>query len=437
MTVESVRDLDKHVWHPFTQAQTAVEPLEIVAGAGVELTDRQGRVYLDLISSWWVTLHGHGRSEIADAISKQARVLEHVIFADVIHAPALQLAERLTALLPGPLSRVFYSDNGSTAVEVALKMARQYWFNQGVPKKSRYIAFEGGYHGDTLGAMSVGSSSGFYAPFEDMLLPVSFVPYPETWAGDLEAEEKERAALAALERLLARNGPETAAIIIEPLVQGAAGMRMSRPAFVDEVVRLAHHHDVLVIFDEVMTGFGRTGTMFACNQTAESPDIICLSKGITGGSLPLAATVSSEAIYGAFLGQSFDRAFAHGHSYTANPLGCAAGLASLDIFGADATLSRIGEIEERLHEGVTALQGHPKVEKGRVTGAIAAFDLVAGDTGYTSAVGPKLKRFFLDNGLLLRPLGNVVYLLPPYCVSDRELDQAFEIIGQAFDRIVL
>lgn len=421
----------RHVWHPFTQAKTAPDSVLIRSGKGAVVYGADGKEYLDLISSWWVNLHGHAHPYIADAIAEQAHKLEQVIFAGLTHEPAVRLAQRLTSLLPDDLNRVFYSDDGSTAVEVALKIALQYWRNLGRPERRRYLAFEGGYHGDTVGAMSVGVSSGFYAPFEDLLFEVDVLPFPETWEGDAAVAEKEDRCLSALEAYLDRRGDETAAAIIEPLVQGVGGMRMCRAEFLQALVQKLRAAGVLVIFDEVMTGFGRTGDLFACLKAGVTPDLICLSKGLTAGFLPLAATVCRDPIYEAFLDTGFDKAFAHGHSFTANPLGCAAGLASLDLLMKEETRARIAAIEARHRKHMARLAHHPKVTRPRVMGTIAALNVEVEDSGYAAAIGPRFKAFFLENGLLLRPLGEVIYFLPPYCISDSQLDRSYDTLERA------
>ena len=424
--------LDKrHVWHPFTQARTAPDPIPIRAARGAVLIAEDGREYLDLVSSWWVTLHGHGHPRIAAAIAEQATRLEQVIFAEFTHEPAVELVRRLAALLPDDLDRAFFSDDGSTAVEVALKLAHQYWRNKGEPGRNRYLALEGGYHGDTVGAMSAGADSGFFAPWRDLMFEVTALPYPETWDGDADVEVRERAALAALDGYLDAHGPETAALIIEPLVQGAAGMRMCRPEFLQALAGRLGRAGVLLIFDEVMTGFGRTGALFACLKAEVTPDIICLSKGLTGGFLPLSLTVCRAPIFDAFLGQGFDEAFTHGHSFTGNPLGCAAALASLDLLVEDETRERMAGIEALHRERMAALPDHPLIEKRRVSGTIAALDIRCHDPGYAAAMGPKLKAYFMERGLLIRPLGNVVYLLPPLCISDDQLSSAYDAIEAA------
>lgn len=425
-------NLDRqHVWHPFTQAQTAPDPIPITSAKGIRLYAEDGREFLDLISSWWVNLHGHAHPTIAAAIAKQAHTLEQVIFAGFTHQPAAQLAHELVQRLPAGLTRVFFSDDGSTAVEVALKMALQYWRNQGEAQRTRFLAFEGGYHGDTVGAMSVGRGSDFFSTYGSMLFEVGLLPYPQTWDGDADVVSKEQAALAVLDAYLAQHGETLAGVIIEPLVQGAAGMRMCRPEFLQQLAAKLRAAGILLIFDEVMTGFGRTGAMFAAIKAQVMPDLICLSKGLTAGFLPMSVTVASEAIYAAFLGENFDRALIHGHSFTANPLGCAAALASLQVFEDEQTLAKLPQIEAWHRQGLAQLAGHPAVQHVRVTGTIAAFDVVTADAGYTSAVGAKLKAFFHERGLLLRPLGNVVYLLPPYCVTQDELALAYQTIGEA------
>ncbi len=420
----------RHVWHPFTQAQTAPDPIEIVSGKGAVLTDAEGREYLDLIASWWVNIHGHAHPHIAAAIAEQAARLEQVIFAGFTHRPAVELASALAERLPEDLDRVFFSDDGSTAVEVALKMATQYWINKGTPRR-RFIAFEGGYHGDTAGAMSVGSASGFFDAFQNMMFSIDALPYPETWDGDSEVEEKEAAVLHALDAYLSEHASDTAALIIEPLVQGAGGMRMCRPQFLRQLAARLKQDGVLLIFDEVMTGFGRTGKLFACHSADVTPDIICLSKGLSGGFLPISVTVCRERLYQEFLGETFARALAHGHSFTANPIACAAANASLEVFELDNTFDKLAAIETLHRQRLQAIAGMPGVNHCRVTGTIAAFDLVVEDAGYTSAVGQKLKAYFHDKGLLIRPLGNVVYLIPPYCTSEQQLHYAYDEIEQA------
>lgn len=426
---DSIVDLDKrHVWHPFTQEATAPEPLPVVRASGASLFLEDGREILDFACSWWVNVHGHAHPAIAQALADQARTLEHVIFAGFTHPPAARLAAELAGLLPRPLDRVFYTDNGSTAVEAALKMAWQGWRNRGENSRRLFLALQGAYHGDTFGAMSVGRTSGFYAPFEDLLFEVRHLPFPETWDGDDSVEAREEAALAEAGRVLEERGHEIAAFIAEPLVQGASGMRICRPAFLRRLCELMRGCGIPVIFDEVMTGFGRTGTMFALEQVGFTPDILCLSKGITGGFLPLAATVAGSHIYEQFLGADFHSAFAHGHSYTANPLGCAAGLASLELFRTEDTLGRIRAIHQAHGPWLAEVARIPGVTRPRRIGSIAAVNIGPseenGDSDYHADVGPRIKALSLERGLLIRAMGNVAYLMPPACVTPEQLARA-------------
>ncbi|MBF0273490.1 MAG: adenosylmethionine--8-amino-7-oxononanoate transaminase [Magnetococcales bacterium] len=417
-----------HVWHPYTQQATAPVPLPIVSGQGAWLRGADGRNYLDLIASWWVSIHGHAHPVIARAIAEQAGRLEQVIFTGLTHEPAVRLAAALVKRLPEGLSRVFFSDDGSTAVEVAMKMACQYWRNQG-EERGRFLVFEGGYHGDTVGAMSASRSSGFFEGYGRMLFPVDSVPFPATWDGDEAVAEKEARALEALERYLESSGLGCVAMLVEPLIQGAGGMRMCRPSFLAAVAGRLRQAGVLLIVDEVMTGFGRCGTLFACEKAGIAPDLICLSKGLTGGFLPMAVTVCREGIYEAFLGETFDRALAHGHSFTANALGCAAALASLGLFETEQTLVRIAAIEAIHRERLAALGR--AVEFPRVMGVVAAMELALVDRGYGSRITPQLIQFFLDRGMIVRPLGAVLYLIPPYCISAEDLHRGWDGIDAA------
>ena len=435
LSYDELRDLDaRHVWHPFTQAGTAKPAILALGAKGATIYAADGREYLDLVSSWWVNLHGHGNPAIAQAIDDQAFRMEQVIFADFTHEPAARLAARVTRLLPGDLDRVFYSDDGSTAVEVALKLAHQYWRNRG-QHRNVYVAFEGGYHGDTAGAMSAGHSSGYFEQWREMLFPVKTVPFPATWDNDPDVEAKEQAALDALELLFAAHPDHVAAVIIEPLIQGAAGMRMCRPQFLKALEAKIREAQSLLIFDEVMTGFSRTGEFFACVKAGVTPDLICLSKGLTGGFLPLSMTVAREGIFQEFLGQDLSRAFLHGHSYTANPLGCAAGLASLDLLQAAECQARVKAIEVLHRSRLDDLAQRGKVSKPRICGTIAAMDIAGHGEGYESEIGPRLKAEFLERGLLLRPLGNVLYLLPPYCIGEADLHRAWDAIGEVLEGV--
>ncbi len=415
------------IWHPFTQHGLGRPLLPIAGGNGSLLRDAQGREYLDMISSWWVNLHGHGRPELAEAVAAQIRELDHVQFAGATHEPAVRLAERLLdkADLSG-LSKVFYSDNGSTAVESALKIAHQHWLNKGTPR-SLFATLRGAYHGDTVGAMSVGKSSGFFDSFGSMLFETIDLPVPLVWEG-FANEQGASEALREIESLLWKEGDRIAGLIVEPLVQGAGGMRFHSAEFLNQLCLLFQRRSIPVIFDEVMTGFGRTGSFFAFQQTIITPDLICLSKGITGGILPLAVTIASNRLFDSFLGSDFSTALAHGHSYTANPVSCAAALCSLDLHEQTCSLLQVSRINRRMKHHLSNLSRHPKLEKPRLLGGVAAFDLVTDDSSYTASAGRELASRAQEQGVLIRPLGNVIYLMPPYCTSDQEIDTAVEVI---------
>ncbi len=422
----------KLIWHPFTQEKTADLPIAIKKAKGSYIYDEQGTAYLDLISSWWVNLHGHGHPEIAKSIYKQAMLLEHVIFAGFTHEPAVVLCECLKKILPKSLVRFFFSDNGSTAVEIALKMAYQYWYNKGKKHRKLFISFEGGYHGDTFGSMSVGKKSGFHNPFSSLLFDVVTLPYPHTWDDDPTCEIKEQASIKKLKEQLDKNGDKVAAIILEPLVQGASGMRVCRLEFVREVVEIVRSYDILVIFDEVMTGFGRTGTYFASEQIGLDPDFICISKGITGGFLPLALTITTQKVYEAFLDDNCDKAFLHGHSYTANPIACAASIASFKILTSQNTKLSIKNIFQLHKKGIENLRNThlDKIKNTRIKGTISAFEISS-----EKNVNEQLKSAFLKKGLLIRPLDNTIYLLPPYSITQEELDNTYKEISKILDKL--
>jgi adenosylmethionine---8-amino-7-oxononanoate aminotransferase len=412
------------IWHPFTQEKTAPNVISIKRAEGSYLYDHDKKAYLDLISSWWVNLHGHAHPEIAKNIYEQAITLEHVLFAGCTHEPAVSLCEGLQTLLPSALCKFFFSDNGSTAVEVALKMAYQYWHNLGNHQKTTFLSFEGGYHGDTFGAMAVGIASGFHDSFKGLLCHCLPIPYPDTWDDDDTVTLKEEKALHVLKHCLERSHHTIAAIIIEPLIQGASGMRVCRTQFIQDVINLVRQYAILVILDEVMTGFGRTGTYFAFDQLNLTPDLLCLSKGITGGFLPLALTIATRTIYEAFLGDNFKTALAHGHSYTANPLACRAAITSLNLLQHPACQNAIKHINSLHQLGIQRLrEACPHVKKTRIMGTIAAFDIQP--TQHTMS---KITQRFLEDGMLLRPLGNTVYLLPPYCITREALTSAYSKI---------
>jgi adenosylmethionine-8-amino-7-oxononanoate aminotransferase len=403
-----------HVWHPYTQHGVAGPALPIARAEGAYLYDLDGRPVLDAISSWWVTLHGHGHPAIAQAVADQARVLEQVIFAGFTHEPGARLAGELVERFPGGLTRVFYSDDGSTAVEVAVKMALQLWENRGAARPV-VAALDHAYHGDSFGAMSVSARGLFTDPFRDKLFRVERLPDPS------EGETTE--ALAAL---LDARGTEVAAVIVEPLLLGAGGMRVWDADILREIRRLTREHGVLMIADEVLTGFGRTGPLFACGGAGVEPDLLCLSKGLTGGFLPLGVTAATEEVFDAFRSPDRRKTLFHGHSYTGNPLACAAARASLALLD-EACARRRDAIEAAHRERLGRLASHPRVRSPRILGTVAAFDL-AGEAGYLAEAGPELHRFALEEGVLIRPLGSVVYLLPPYCVTPDEIARAYEVI---------
>ncbi len=424
-----------HIWHPYTQAKTAPDPIEVKSAQGLWLELANGRKIADCISSWWVNLHGHAHPQIVAAIARQAAQLEHVIFAGFTHEPAQQLASQLVARLPGDLTRVFFSDNGSTAVEIAIKMAYQYWANLGTPRP-RLMAFEGAYHGDTFGTMAVGARSIFSDVFQDLLFEVDFCPYPATFEGDPNAIDREADCLAIISKNLSEQTNCYAGIIIEPLVQGAGGMRMCRSEFLQQLRQLATEFETLLIFDEVMTGFGRTGSDFACNQARVQPDLICLSKGITGGFLPLAVTVATAAIYDSFYSDDPTKTLYHGHSYTANPIGCAAALASLELLTQNEPVYAQMAEWHRQHLAELASR-YPQLTKFRITGTIAAIDINNQErAGYLNHVGRKIGHYAIAHGVLLRPLGNVLYLMPPYCITESELAWVYRQIELILDEVL-
>ncbi len=410
-----------NIWHPYTQHALAESEMEIKSAQGAYLFPSNGQKILDAISSWWVTLHGHSHPTITKAISYQASQLDQVILAGFTHKPAQQLAQELVRHVPTGLNYTFFSDNGSTAVEVGLKMAINFHENKGFPRK-RIVALEGAYHGDTFGAMSVSGRSMFTDPFASHLFPVEYIPL-----------EEER-TVHAFKTMIATGHKEgkIGALIVEPLVQGAGGMRMYSPKVLEDLYTVCQEEKILFIADEVMTGFGRTGTMFACEQANITPDILCLSKGITGGLLPLGVTMVKPEIFQAFYSEDRKKTFFHGHSYSGNPIACAAALASFKVFEEEKQMNTIARISQ-YHKKVFAprLQEHPKVANLRTCGTIAAIELQVKDGGYLSTVGPKLSQFYLQNGVLLRPLGNVVYILPPYCITDKELDRVYDVIEES------
>lgn len=425
----------RHIWHPYTQHATEAPPIVVSHAKGASLFTEDGREILDLVASWWTTVHGHAHPAINQALSDQAARMEHVMFGGFTHEPAAELATKLAGVLPGDLDRVFFSDNGSTAVEVALKIAYQYWRNIGEVGRDLFLAFDGAYHGDTLGAMSVGRGCDFFPLFGELMCPVEALPFAETWDGDTEIEAREAQTLAAIEATLADHGSRTAALIVEPLMQGAIGMRLCRPQFLRAVIERARAHDILIIFDEVATGFGRTGTLFALEQVDVVPDLVCLSKGLTSGYLPLSVTVAREALFQSFLGDTFETALPHGHTFTANPLACAVALRSLALFEEEDTLDRIANISARHKAMLPDLAAHPKASRARALGTMLAFDLADEADGYKSDASLALRDWYIDHGLNIRPLGPAVYLMPPFCITDAELDRAYAGLIEGLDSL--
>ena len=418
------------IWHPFTHPSLDLEPLFVERAEGAYLYTRDGRRLLDAISSWWVTLHGHAHPAIAHSIAEQAPKLEQVIFAGFSHEPAEELAERLSKFLPPGLEHIFFSDDGSTAVEVALKMAVQYWWNLGRPEKRELVALDYAYHGDTIGAMSAGADSAFSAPFECLRIPVHRVhsAYCFRCPVGLTRDRCQIDCLDKLRELLAARASAIAAIILEPLLQGAGGMIVHPGEFLQGIRQLCHEHHILLIADEVLTGFGRCGRMFACQIAGVAPDLMCISKGLTGGFLPLAATLCTPKVWEAFAVPDRRRTFFHGHSYTANPIACAAAIASLKIFETEPVFDRIRSIQQVHAERLATFRQHPAVADVRNIGTVAALELRADDPGYLSSLRARLYDFYLGKGVLLRPLGNVVYILPPYCISCEELHHIYDVI---------
>lgn len=425
------------LWHPYTQMQSAPPPVPIVRAEGVYLYTEDGRRILDGISSWWVNIHGHSHPTLTRALADQAQRLEHVMFAGCTHAPAVELAEHLVRVLPAGLTRVFYSDNGSTAVEVAVKLAWQYWANQGRHQRNVFVGLERAYHGDTVGAMSVSADSVFTRAFTPLMFPVRRVSDPYCFRCPMGLTRARCAidCLGGLEAELQRHGESVAAVIVEPMLQGAGGMIVWPSEFLAGVRRVCDQYGTLLIADEVLTGFGRTGRMFACEHAGVSPDIICLSKALTGGCLPLAATVVTDAVFEAFLSADHSRTFFHGHSYTANPLACAVALASLQLFQETPVLEEVHRIEQQLAAGLERLREPPIVGDVRHIGAVAAVELTGPDgvrrpDGYLDQIGPRLAAAFLERGLLLRPLGNVLYFMPPYVISASEVEWVLSQISE-------
>jgi adenosylmethionine-8-amino-7-oxononanoate aminotransferase len=413
-----------YIWHPFTQMKTAAPPIHVAKAKDCTLYSADGKQYIDAISSWWVNIHGHCNEYIAAAIAKQATTLEHVIFAGFTHTPAIDLSKKLISILPDHFAKVFFSDDGSTSVEVALKMAIQFWHNQGIRNKTTIIAFENAYHGDTFGAMSVAERNAFNEAFNPFLFDVERLPLPN--ANNIETVKQQLLQLAAKENV--------AAFIFEPLVQGAAGMLMYEPRYLDELIAIANLNNIICIADEVMTGFGRTGKNFAIEYLKERPGIICLSKGITGGFMPLGVTVCTQKIFDAFYHDDKAKTFFHGHSYTANPLACAAANASMDLLIEQGCQQRIQRISDSHAAFADGIQSHHLIKEVRCRGTILAIELKSKEeTSYFNNIQSAAYQYYLSRGIFLRPLGNVVYVMPPYCITEEELKSVYTVIKDSLE----
>jgi|TARA_R110000737_G_scaffold224336_3_gene239343 adenosylmethionine-8-amino-7-oxononanoate aminotransferase len=416
-----------NVWPPFTQMKTAKDPLNIVKAHKTILTDSNGKNYIDANSSWWVNVHGHGHPYLAQAIQDQFEKVDHVLLAGATHPKVEELAERIIKILPDHFEKVFFSDDGSTAIEVALKMVFQYWHNKEIPKR-RIVALNGAYHGDTFGAMSIGQRGYFNEPFEHLFFDVDYLEFP--------TKENEKNILDDAKKLFETK--EIAGLIVEPLVQGAAGMRMYSVKFLDALVQLAKENDVLVIYDEIMTGWYRTGKFFAMNHGVSKPDIVCLSKGLTGGVLPLGLTVATQEIYDAFLDEKTTKALLHGHSYTGNPLSCAASCASLDLFAQQETKENVARIVKQHADFKSKIERRPELLEVRQQGTIIAFELKTdSESSYFSTIRDRAYYYFIENGILMRPLGNVLFLNPPYCITDDELAYCYKKIEDFLTELTL
>lgn len=434
------RDLSV-LWHPCTQMAEHPDMLPLLpirSGQGVWLEDIDGKRYLDAVSSWWTNLFGHSEPRIAAAISKQAQTLEHVMFAGFSHQPGLELAEKLIALSPAGLSRVFYADNGSAAVEIALKMSFQYFANQGMHKKNRFMALHNSYHGETLGALSMADIPLYREIYSPLLLKPLFAPSPDSFTKQ-EGETDRQCALRCadeLEALVEQHQHELCALIIEPLVQCAGGMRMYHPVYLEQARKICTQYGIHLIADEIAVGFGRTGTLFACEQAGISPDFICLSKGLTGGFLPMSAVLTTEQVFECFLSPQRSRGFLHSHSYTGNPLGCAAALASLSIFSSDDVINNNLKTAELLRTLSLQLAAHPNLAQVRQTGMIIAFEMSQADKRpfpATQRRGLQAYRAGLAQGAVLRPLGDILYWMPPYCITPAECEFLYNATSIAID----
>lgn len=415
-----------NIWYPYTQMKTSRAPIRILRGEGAYLYDDVGNQFIDAVSSWWTNIHGHAHPHIAERIAMQAKTLEHVIFSGFTHKPAEQLAEKLLERITYH-SKVFYTDNGSTALEVAVKMALQYWSNR-EEQRNKIVAFRDAYHGDTFGSMSVSARGVFTQPYQRLLFEVEFLDTPDY--------ENGQRIISQLQQIIQSSHQQIAAFIFEPLVLGSAGMLMYRPEILNELISICNQNNILTIADEVMTGFGRTGKFLATDYCIHKPDIICLSKGITGGFLPFAATTCTGEIFDVFYSDDKHKMLFHGHSYSGNPLGCAAGVAGLELFEKEKTMDRVAHISERHSRFAASIKNHPGIIEVRQQGTILALEMKTdASTGYMNPVRDRAYSFFIDRKILLRPLGNVIYILPPYCISDEDLERVYLAIKDFVDSL--
>ena len=413
----------QYLWHPYTQHKTASAPIAISKGKGALLWDENGKEYIDAIASWWVNPYGHSNTFIADAIYKQLTTLEHVLFGGFTHEPAVKVAEKLLAILPQNQQKLFFSDNGSTAVEIAIKVALQYFFNKG-EKRTTIIAFENAFHGDTFAAMAASGISLFTDAFQGMFIDVVRVPVPVVG--------QEQTSCDALAKALKNHN--CAGFIFEPLVQGAAGMVMYEPVALDTLIRMCKDNNVLTIADEVMTGFGKTGKTFASDYLVEQPNMMCLSKALTGGTIPMAITTFTQDIFDAFYDDDINKALFHGHTFTANPTGCAAALASIELLQTPDMQANIERVNAKHLAFEQRVQSHPNVVTTRVLGVIFALEIkTESAASYYGNLRNKLYNFFIENGVILRPVGNIVYILPPYVITDEQLEKVYQVVENALE----
>ena len=413
----------QYLWHPYTQHKTASAPIAITKGKGALLWDENGKEYIDAIASWWVNPYGHSNTFIADAIYKQLTTLEHVLFGGFTHEPAVEVAEKLVTILPNNQQKLFFSDNGSTAVEIAIKVALQYFFNKG-KKRTTIIAFENAFHGDTFAAMAASGISLFTDAFQGMFIDVVRIPVPVVG--------QEEVSFSALAKALKNH--DCAGFIFEPLVQGAAGMVMYEPVALDTLIQMCKANNVLTIADEVMTGFGKTGKTFASDYLVEQPDMMCLSKALTGGTIPMAITTFTQEIFDAFYDEDINKALFHGHTFTANPTGCAAALASLELLQTPEMQANLVRVNAKHLAFEKRVQSHPKVVTTRVLGVIFALEIkTESAASYYGNLRNKLYNFFIENGVILRPVGNIVYILPPYVITDEQLEKVYQVVESALE----